>query len=161
MSDALYRLVLQEARFLDEGRLDDWLALYSEDATYWIPIDETADPLMQSSVVYDTRERLAMRVDQIMREDRVAQSPPSETLRMVSNFSAGEADAEGATASYALLLTEMRGGDWRQRGLGELRMFPAHCHVEFRKSGADWKIRRKKIVLLNRHRPIEGLSFII
>ncbi len=161
MNDDLYELILQESQLLDEGKLDDWLTLWADDATYWVPIDEGANPMMESSVIFDNRERLAMRVEQLMREDRVAQSPPSHTLRMISNFLVRNRDEASATVSYALMLTEMRAGDWRQRGLGDVRLFPAHCSADFRKVGSAWKFHQKKIVLLNRHRPLDGLSFII
>lgn len=161
MTHPVQKLILREARLLDEMRLDDWLALYLEDASYWVPIDENADPLKESSIIYDNHSRLAMRVEQIMRQNRVAQNPGSHTLRMVSNMEIEDVDAATATATFALMLTEVRSGDWRQQGLGEMRMFPGHCKVACKKVGDDWKIQHKTIVLLNRKQPIVGLSFII
>jgi 3-phenylpropionate/cinnamic acid dioxygenase small subunit len=161
MTYPIQKLILREARLLDEVRLDDWLALYTEDAGYWVPIDENADPLKESSIIYDNHLRLAMRVEQIMRQNRVAQNPGSNTLRMVSNFEIEEVDAGTATADFALLLTEVRSGDWRQYGLGETRLFPGQCRLVCKKIGDEWKIQHKTIVLLHRKQPIVGLSFII
>lgn len=163
MTHPIQKLILREAQLLDEGRLDDWLKLYTEDASYWVPIDENTDPLKDSSVIYDNRLRLAMRVEQIMRQNRVAQNPGSNTLRMVSNIEIEDhdADADAATANFALLLTEVRSGDWRQQGLGETRLFPGHCKLVCKKVGNDWMIQHKTIVLLHRKQPIVGLSFII
>jgi 3-phenylpropionate/cinnamic acid dioxygenase small subunit len=161
MKNPIEKLILREARLLDEGKLDDWLALYTEDATYWLPIDENADPLKDSSVIYDNHVRLAMRVEQIMRQSRVSQTPASSSLRMVSNIEIEETAHDSAMANFALLVTEVRSGDWRQQGLGETRLFPGRCTVEFKKVADDWKIRHKKIVLLNRKQPIVGLSFIL
>ena len=160
MTHPVETLIYQEARLLDQGLLDDWLKLYTEDASYWIPIDENADPLKESSVIYDNHLRLAMRVEQIMRQSRVAQNPSSYTLRMVSNLELSEVSDERATARFALLLTEVRSGDWRQRGLGEMRQLPGHCEVDAVLRDGSWKIQHKKIVLLNRKQPIVGLSFI-
>lgn len=161
MTHPVETLIHHEARLLDQGRLDDWLQLYAEDASYWVPIDENADPLQESSVIYDNRLRLAMRVEQIMRQARVAQTPASHTLRMITNLEIAQAGDGMATARFALLLTEVRSGDWRQRGLGEIRQFPGHCELEAVEHHGQWKIRRKKIVLLNRKQPIVGLSFIL
>ena len=161
MIELLKSLVLRESRLLDEARLDDWLALYASDATYWLPIDERADPLKDSSIVYDDRLRLAMRVEQLMRQRRVAQSPASQTMRMVSNLEVGITGDERAEARFALLVVEVRSGDWRQQGLGETRLFPGHCSMTFRRDGEDWLITSKTIVLLNRRQPIVGLSFIL
>lgn len=157
----LTTLIHEESRLLDRGLLDDWLALYAADATYWVPIDETIDPLKDSSVIFDNRLRLAMRVEQIMRQNRVGQTPSSSTMRMVSNVEIAEADGDRAGASFALLIVEVRSGDWRQHGLGETRLFPGHCEMKFVRESNGWKIAHKKIVLLNRKQPIEGLSFIL
>lgn len=161
MTHPVHQLILREARLLDDMLLDDWLALYTDDADYWVPIDENADPLKESSIIYDNRLRLAMRVEQIMRQNRVAQTPGSNTLRMVSNIDIQDVDADTATARYALLLTEVRSGDWRQQGLGEMRLFPAHCTLVAKQVEGAWKIQHKTITLLNRKQPIVGLSFIL
>ncbi|WP_165971487.1 aromatic-ring-hydroxylating dioxygenase subunit beta [Cupriavidus sp. L7L] len=161
MSNAIQSLVLREAQLLDEGKLDDWLALYAEDATYWLPIDENADPMQDSSIIYDNRMRLEMRVEQIMRQARVAQSPASSTLHMVSNLDIDEEGADRARATFALLVVEVRSGDWRQTGLGETRLFPGRCTMSFTRVGDDWKITDKTFVLLNRKQPLIGLSFLL
>lgn len=161
MHNPIETLILREATLLDEWKLDDWLSLYTDDATYWVPIDEKADPLKESSIIYDDHLRLAMRVEQIMRQARVAQKPPSQTLRMVSNIRITHGDETSATADFAMLLSEVRSGDWRQNGLGDTRLYPGHCSLHARKVGNDWKISHKKIVLLNRFQPIVGLSFIL
>ncbi len=161
MTHAIQTLIHLECRLLDEGHLDDWLNLYTEDASYWLPIDEKADPLKDSSVIYDDRTRLAMRVEQIMRQRRVSQTPGSQSMRMVSNLEVSESGTDRAIARFSLLVIEVRSGDWRQSGLGETRLFPGHCSMELQRKGDQWKIKSKTFVLLNRHQPIIGLSFIL
>jgi|SRR5690606_30870891 len=161
MTDPITQLILHEARLLDKGLLDDWLALYAKDACYWIPMSDGADPLQDSSIIYDDHSRLTLRVEQLMRQNRIAQNPASETLRMISNISIDKMDDNAAKATYSLLAIETRSGDWRQRGLGELRFFPAHSEIECINSAAGWLIQKKVVRLLNRKQPIEGLSFII
>lgn len=161
MTQAIQSLIQTECRLLDEGKLDDWLNLYTDDATYWLPIDETADPLKESSVIYDDRTRLAMRVEQLMRQRRVSQSPGSQSMRMVSNLEVQETAPGQATARFSLLVIEVRSGDWRQAGLGETRLFPGHCTMALRLEGEQWKVQSKTLVLLNRRQPIVGLSFIL
>src|SRR5215475_3575881 len=127
MQHAIHSLIQRECRLLDEGKLDDWLQLYTDDATYWVPIDEKADPLKESSVIFDDHLRLSMRVEQIMRQKRVSQTPGSQSMRMVSNLEVSDLGAGEAEARYALAVFEVRSGDWRQQGLGETRIFPGHC----------------------------------
>lgn len=158
---AIHTLIQRENKLLDAGELDDWLALYTRDATYWVPIDENADPLKESSVIYDDHLRLSMRVEQIMRQKRVSQSPGSQSMRMVSNIEVTGQSATEAQAHFSLLVVEVRSGDWRQKGLGETRLFPGHCTLSLRFEDNQWRIQSKKIVLLNRKQPIVGLSFIL
>ncbi|WP_353153582.1 aromatic-ring-hydroxylating dioxygenase subunit beta [Pollutimonas bauzanensis] len=161
MTHPIETLILHEAELLDEGKLEDWLSLYTEDASYWIPIDENVDPLKESSIIYDNRIRLAMRVEQIVNQARVAQTPKSLMMRMVTNIQIEQSDELNATARFCLHLTEVRSGDWRQRGLGEMRVLPGRCSIQARRIDGEWKISAKKIVLLNRYQPIVGLSFLI
>jgi 3-phenylpropionate/cinnamic acid dioxygenase small subunit len=161
MTHPIESLILRECELLDSGLLDDWLDLYTSDATYWIPIDENVDPLKDSSVIYDDRQRLAMRVEQIMRQKRVAQSPSSNTLHMVSNLRIEDQAEDACEARFSLLVIEVRSGDWRQQGLGESRLFPGHCTMRFTKQSDKWMIKSKTLVLLNRKQPIIGLSFLL
>ena len=162
MKDQIQALIHKEAALLDQTQLDDWLDLYAEDGSYWIPMDENCDPLKDSSIIYDDIERLKMRVEQIMRQRRVAQEPASQTLRLISNIDIADSEqGYQAEATYSMLLMEMRSGDWRQRGLGQINHYPAHCKATFKKIDGVWKIQHKQIKLLNRHQPIFGLSFMI
>lgn len=161
MNQDLQALILRECRLLDEGKLDDWLDMYSDQATYWLPIDESADPLKDSSIIYDNRLRMAMRVEQIMRQRRVSQTPGSQSMRMVSNLEIEDTGADRARARFSMLVVEVRSGDWRQQGLGETRLFPGHCTMTFSRVDDGWKIDSKTLVLLHRRQPIVGLSFIL
>lgn len=161
MKQAIEDLIYQEAQLLDEGRLEAWLDLYTEDATYWVPIDESADPLQEASIIYDDHLRLKMRVEQIVNQARVAQNPASQMVRMVTNLRITEESPTEASAQFCMQLSELRSGDWRQTGLGDIRVFPSRCFLKARRVGTEWKITQKKIVLLQRYQPIVGLSFII
>lgn len=162
MKNEIQALIHKEAALLDQTKLDDWLNLYAADGSYWIPMDENCDPLKDSSIIYDDIERLQMRVEQIMRQHRVAQDPASQTLRMISNIDIQVSEGEAqASATFSMLLMEMRSGDWRQRGLGTINHYPAHCSATFTQVDGEWKIKDKVIKLLNRHQPIFGLSFLM
>jgi 3-phenylpropionate/cinnamic acid dioxygenase small subunit len=154
-------LVLREAQLLDDWQLDDWLDLYAEQAIYWLPINEDVDPRVEPSIIYESKPMLALRVEQLMRQNRRAQTPRSECMRMVSNIVVSGAGTDRAAARYNLLLIELRAGDWRQSGLGEKRLYGGRCDVQYVKNGASWKILHKKISLLDRKQPVSGLSFIL
>lgn len=85
--DFLYR----EARFLDDKDWDSWLALYAEDATFWVPAwddnDElTEDPQQEISLIwYGRRAGLEDRVFRIRTERSSATIPDTRTNHHISN----------------------------------------------------------------------------
>lgn len=154
-------LLYEEARRIDDGELDEWLELFTDDAVYWVP-NVVADPSREPSIIYDDRERMGERVFRLLRTPAYAQSPPSRTIRVVSNVQVdGKDGAEHATARCNTTITEMRLGDPGQVGLGDPRSFAAACHYELRFEDDIWKIAQKKVWLLNREQPLYNLTFVI
>jgi hypothetical protein len=52
--DQLIDFIYDEARMLDEGRYDEWLALWLKDGHYWMPLDyNQTDPLNVTSLMYE------------------------------------------------------------------------------------------------------------
>jgi len=49
--------LIQEARLLDERRFREWMELFAEDGTYWVPaVPDQASPFDQASLFYDDRQ---------------------------------------------------------------------------------------------------------
>lgn len=83
-------LVLLEGWLLDNREWDEWLALYSPKATYWLPcwLDDdtyTSDPNAQMSLIYyNNRTGLEDRIYRIRTEQSLASSPLPRTCHMTS-----------------------------------------------------------------------------
>ena len=156
--DFLYR----EARLLDGRDYAAWLELFTDDAIYWLPMDENADPELESSVLYDDTETLRMRVHQLMHKPHFAQVPPSRTVHAVSNVEVAPAERDDeALVRCTVTVTELREGDFLQRGLGEQRLFAGHCEYRLRQHEGGLAIALKKLILISRDLPIENLSFLL
>ena len=57
------RFLQHEARLLDDGKFDDWLALFTPDGSYWVPSEPDQDnPHDTVSLIYDDRRLLETRV---------------------------------------------------------------------------------------------------
>ncbi len=57
------RFLQHEARLLDEGKFDEWLALFTADGSYWVPSEPDQDnPHDTVSLIYDDRRLLETRV---------------------------------------------------------------------------------------------------
>ena len=153
----------EEARLLDECEYEAWLDLFTEDAWYWIPMIEGSDPSRETSILWDDAQLRRLRVHQLTHKRNFAQSPPSRTVHQISNVqvrpSNGERDRD-ANIRCNLVVHEIRTGDHRQLGLGDLRALPGKCEYILRRE-VRWRIAHKKVVLINRHTPIVNLSFLI
>ncbi len=151
-----------EADLLDRRDYDQWLTLFTEDGIYWLPMDESDDPLLQSSILYDDTKMREMRVHQILRKSHYAQMPSSRTAHAVSNVRILPANRPDEVAVHCTVtVAELREGNYQQLGLGTQRVFAGRCEYPLRREADSLAIAMKKFVLINRHMPIENLSFIL
>src|SRR5213080_5025859 len=69
--------LVREAALLDEWRLDDWLALFTEDARYMVPATDlpTADPKETLAIINDDMARLRGRVERLKSRMLIANFP--------------------------------------------------------------------------------------
>jgi p-cumate 2,3-dioxygenase subunit beta len=79
--------LFHEAALLDAWRLDDWLALLTEDARYQVPSNDRpdADPTSTLFTIADDIHRIRGRVTRLKDRNAHAESPRSRTRRLISN----------------------------------------------------------------------------
>lgn len=153
--DFLYR----EAALLDEGRLDDWLALFTDDGRYRLPIAAAEDEL-EPSLVDDDRERLAERVFRLTSTQAHAQLPPSRTVHEVHNVQVEELPGDDVLVRCTLTVHELRVGGPEQVGLGRLRVLPGRATYVLC-PGPPLRIRSKTVHLLERELPLQNIAFLV
>ena len=153
-------LLFREARLLDERRYDEWLTLFTDDCCYWVPINE-GDPAVEPSLIYDDRQRLSERVFRVTAPRSYAQDPPSRTQHNIFNVEVEPDKGAGwAVVRCNLLVAELRVGDLAQSGLGHQRLVAARCEYHLIE-GPAWRIKLKKLLLLDRDLPHFNLTFIL
>ncbi len=83
VEEFLYR----EAALLDEWRLDEWLALLTDDATYRVPPNDApdGDPADTLFIIADDIARIRGRVKRLASPEAHAEHPKSRTRRMITN----------------------------------------------------------------------------
>jgi benzoate/toluate 1,2-dioxygenase beta subunit len=146
------RFLLHEARLLDEGRYEEWLALFTEDAWYWVPSQPgQASPLDTVSLIYDDRRLLETRVRRLANPNIHAQTPPSRTSRIIANVTAEEMEADGTalTVRSKFLLVEFR----RNRQ----RLFAGTCLHRLRRVESGFGIAWKRVELVDCEGELEGI----
>ncbi|TMJ00151.1 MAG: ring-hydroxylating dioxygenase subunit beta, partial [Bacillati bacterium ANGP1] len=78
------RFLFAEARMLDERRFDEWETLFTDDGSYWVPIDPRKALGQGVSIISDDRKRIHERVYRLTQTPVLDQNPPSRTIRFVS-----------------------------------------------------------------------------
>ena len=144
------QFLYREAGLLDQGRLDEWLGLFTDDATYWIPLQaDQTDPLSTSSIVYDDRRLLEVRVRQFQHPRAHARVPLPRTVHQVGNVQIVDADARGVHVGSSLVLVEYR----RDRQ----RVWGARVEHRLRRTGDELRIAAKRIDLVNSEAELDGI----
>ena len=144
------RFLYREVWLLDHGRLDEWLGLFTDDATYWIPLQANqADPLTTSSIVYDDRRLLEVRVRQFQHPRAHARTPAPRTVHQIGNVQVLEASAHDVRVSSTLVLVEYR----RERQ----RVWGALVEHRLRRTADGLRIAAKRVDLVNSEAELDGI----
>ena len=144
------QFLYHEARLLDHGRLEQWLGLFTDDATYWIPLQASqSDPLTASSIVYDDRRLLEVRVRQFQHPRAHARTPAPRTVHQISNVHVLEAEGDELRVASTLVLLEYR--HERQRVWGAL------VEHRLRRTRDGLRIAAKRIDLVNSEAELDGI----
>jgi benzoate/toluate 1,2-dioxygenase beta subunit len=155
--DAIEKLLYLEARLLDEGRLDEWLDLFTANAVYWIPAgDYNIDPNEHVSIVYDTRRDMERRVARLKSGYAFAEDPPSRTHRVVSNVEIQAPVADGESTLTALTVMVLFALTKHKYAIHSAR-----CEFILQYNEPAWKIERKKVGLLRNDEPLEAMPYLI
>jgi len=79
MTDAdIIAFIRHEARLIDEQRFDEWLALFTEDGRYWMPLDpDQTDWKLQQSLYNEDVVLLRLRCERLKSAKTYSQKPKS------------------------------------------------------------------------------------
>jgi 3-phenylpropionate/cinnamic acid dioxygenase small subunit len=149
-SAAAAEFLFREAMLLDERRWDEWLDLYTEDAVFWVPAwksedEPTSSPDTELSLIYhEGRSNLADRVWRLQSGLSIASTPLHRTVHAISNVLFAGPPTETAAAIKSTWATHTFNPRRKTQ-----HVFFGRCEHELRREGGQWRIARKKILLLN------------
>jgi benzoate/toluate 1,2-dioxygenase beta subunit len=146
------QFLIHEARLLDEGRFDEWLALFTADAWYWVPSQpEQASPRDTVSLIYDDRRLLETRVRRLASPRIYSQEPRSRTSRMVANVTIEQPTSDGTAC---IVRSKLQVLEYRRE---TQRLFGGTCFHRLVKGENAIRIAWKRVDLVNCDAPHEGL----
>ncbi len=142
-----------EARLLDTQKFEEWLALFTDDATYWVPLEKDQEsPLETGSIIHDDRTLLELRVKQIRHPRAHARNPVARTVHQVSNVMPLEKSGNEVRIASTLTLTEFR--NEKQRVYGAL------VEHRLRPKGDTFQIAHKRVDLVNSEGELDGIAIL-
>jgi 3-phenylpropionate/cinnamic acid dioxygenase small subunit len=147
------RFLYHEAALLDGGRFEEWLALFDDDALYWVPsVEGEGAAASGGQVIYDDRVRLRARVGRLRHPLNPTQFPMPRTRHFLTNVVATPlAGGEVEVASNQIVYV-VQGSQQAQ--------FPGACEHLLRRDGDGWRIRRKTVLLLAGDLPLTQLPVL-
>jgi 3-phenylpropionate/cinnamic acid dioxygenase small subunit len=139
----LCALLYLEAELLDSRRLEEWLALLTEDFTYWMPAEcGQTDHEQRVSLYADDREIMEDRVWRLKHPKMFSQNPRAQQVRVLSNMIVVDQSVAGEiTIRSKFIAFEHR--------LTEHRVFGGEYEHHLRQVGGAWRIARKIVRLAN------------
>jgi len=80
----LIDFVVREARLLDEQRYDEWNALFTDDAIYWVPlVPNQPEGLDHTSHLYEDKLLRDLRIERLKSPRAFSQQPPTRSLHLL------------------------------------------------------------------------------
>lgn len=148
------QFLFREARLQDEHRFDEWEALWTDDAIYWVPANgEDIDPEAQMSIIYDNRSRIGLRIRQYHTGKRYAQLPQSRLRRVIGNVEVLGEEPGGTRVTANMLLYE-------SHRRGQI-LWASRNEYLLRRVDGQWKLAMKKVALVNNDDPVTTMAFLI
>jgi p-cumate 2,3-dioxygenase beta subunit len=136
VEDFLY----EEAALLDAWKLDEWLALLTDDATYRVPSNDRpdSDPRGTLFTIADDIARIRSRVTRLKDRNAHAEYPPSRTRRLISNLRIVEKNPLRVEANFVV---------YRHRSNDDVRQYVGRYRYVLRKTDGKLKIASREAVL--------------
>ena len=140
----LIAFVRHEARLIDEQRFDEWLALFTPDARYWMPLEmDQTDPILHNSLFYDDLVLLRIRVERLKGAKTYSQKPKSRCHHLLQTPTVEAIDhANGTFETYTPF-------HYLETRLDEQTMFAGWSRHSLVLEGTTLRMRQKRVDLVN------------
>ncbi len=152
----LQDFIYDEVEYLDNARYKEWLGLFMDDGTYWVPTSPNQnDPLNEISLFYETSRLLEMRINRLLHSHVHSLASPFSISHVVGNVRLVSSDAGKGEAILSSRFHMHEYQDGRERHFSG-----KYTHHLVRDEG-NWKIKMKRVDLINCQAPMEPIEIPI
>ena len=136
------RAVLSRGRAAGPWRLDEWLALLTDDAGYYVPPNDNPDADAPQHALHHRRQhaRLRERVIRLKDPNCHAEHPQSRTRRLIGNVRISGATAMTIAATANFIIHRFRRGE-------AVRVFVGQYRYRLRREDGALKIAERRAIL--------------
>jgi 3-phenylpropionate/cinnamic acid dioxygenase small subunit len=155
LKEEVEAFLYQEAELLDERRYEEWLALFTDDAHYFMPMrrnvprDEPEREFTRAGIDVnwfdEGKDTLTRRVKQILTGVHWAEEPPSRICHMISNVQVLATSPAGPSPSEVTVKSRFL--VYRNRVETETDFLVGKREDLLRRVNGGWKIARRRIIL--------------
>jgi 3-phenylpropionate/cinnamic acid dioxygenase small subunit len=140
----LIDFVVREARLLDEKRYDEWNALFTDDAIYWVPLTPNQpEGLEHTSHLHEDKLLRELRIERLKSARAFSQQPPTRAhhLLQTPTVEVFDAAAKRFVVRSEFHYTEAQGD--------ELQFFVGTCLHHLMLQDGALRMTLKRVNLLN------------
>ncbi len=155
---ALIDFVVHEARLLDEKRYEEWNALFTDDAIYWVPlVPMQPEGLDHTSHLYEDKLLRELRIERLKSPRAFSQQPPTRSLHLLQTPTveppvAGRADEHLVRTVF----------QYTESQADETNAFVGVCwHRLVVADGGALRIRQKRVDLINSDAALPAVQLFI
>jgi p-cumate 2,3-dioxygenase beta subunit len=146
----------EEAWLLDNWKLDEWVALFTEDAKSYVPaLDEpSGKPSDTVFLISDDLSKIRSRADQLLGRQAWAESPRSRVRRLIGNVRIADSDAASVVATASFVVTRSR--------RDQIDTWMGHIRYRLKRHGDNFRIAERTVyVNQDSMRPQNMISIIL
>ena len=146
---AVERFLYRQAEILDEKQWDDWLALFTEDAYYWMPAEEDQeDGDGVPNIFWEDLDLMKMRILRNDHPQAHSQAPHNRLCHVVSGVIIESEDANGDV----VVRSRFHCAEYLRY---EVRSFTGKYRHYLKKTPDGYRIALQRVDLVNREGPYD------
>ncbi len=146
---AVERFLYRQAEVLDEKRWEEWLALFTEDGHYWMPVsDDQEDGEGVPNIFWENTNMMKMRIRRNNHPQAHSQAPQNRLCHVVSNVIVESEDPNGDV----VVRSRFHCAEYLRYDVRSFTGKYRHC---LKKTADGYRIALQRVDLVNREGPYE------
>ena len=152
----LIDFVVREARLLDAKQYEEWNALFTDDAYYWVPlVPDQPDGIHHTSHLYEDKLLRELRIERLKSPRAFSQQPPSRSHHLLQTPTVETFDA---AAHHYVVRSEFH---YTESQGDELQFYVGTCLHHLTLRDGQLRMTLKRVNLLNPDAALPAVQLFI